>query len=331
MLSAVIAIPVNTQKSPPEFLDDGLWENMALSRLSKSGAPGSSVVALLRDEFPAPIKFTLDRHSRSYWENPVYISDKVAVVAFEYLNTRHESPFSLLLCHLQADDSHSSQQIISNLTRLLTKNFSDMIKNFFAAEQCIVSQSRGIGVATVAQVEPMSGIEWKNWDNVIALETNADLSDMICHGRFAHILTVVALQQFNLNSLENIWPSSVSKVADFYKFREQFHTFRHECEWAEICTHELSQSLYHKLLERLGIPNKISEYSNELRDFFIAAEADSARSLNKYGFIVALLATVPTWLTANWSRQAATTGVVGICGTMALVGLGSIVFKRLKR
>lgn len=320
MLSAVIAVPVTAGEFPPEFLDEGIWENSALTRLSRSGVPGNSVVALLRDEFPSPIKFTLDRYSRDYWANPLHISDQVTVVALEYLPRLNGSEFAIILFHLEADTSQSSQDVIGNLTRLLTKNFSNLMQKFFSTEQCEVAQSRGIGVATINHGKPTSEILWLNWDNMTALETNADLSDVLCHGRFAHVLTVAAIQQFSLNSLEQIWPSSVSQVADFYKFREKFHKFRHEFEWAEICTHELSQSLYHNLRKRLGIPNKINEYSNELRDFFIAAEADSARNLNRYGFLVALLATIPAWLTASWSSKAALTGFASLSVTV-LFGL----------
>jgi len=331
MISAVIAIPVATAQRLPKFLDDGVWDPVALTQIAQSGVPGGPALDLLRDEFPSSLTSIFSRYSRRFWAKPLPVAGSVNLVALEFLPDETSSAVSILLAHLQATNNQTNRKIVTDFTRLRNKNTASLLLKLFGENDLTAIQSRGIGVATCI-VDAQSDTEaWETWDTISAYRTRSTDADSLCHGRFSHVLLVVAIQHFTLNYLESIWPKSVHQVAEFYRFREKFHEYRHEYEWAEICTHELSQQLYHNLRKRLAIPNKVAEFANELRDYFIAAEADSARKLNRFGFLVALTATIPVWLTANWTGKAAITGTVSLLSIIGIFGLFTFIQGKFRR
>jgi len=331
MISAVIAIPVESRNLTPEFLDDGGWDPVALTQIAQSGVPGGPAVDLFRDEFPSALRPTLDRYSRRFWAKPLPVAGSVNLVALEYFPDESGSAVNVLLVHLQSPSNQTNRKIITDFTRLRNKNTASLLKSLFSEEELTPVQSRGIGVVTATAEHESDSETWESWDTISTLQTTSADADSLCNGRFSHILIIVAIQHFTLNYLESIWPKSVRQDKEFYNFREKFHEYRHEYEWAEICTHELSQQLYHNLRSRLAIPAKTSEFASELRDYFIAAEAESARKLNRFGFLVALTATIPVWLTANWTSKSAATGALCLLGVSAMLGIAAFIQKHRQK
>lgn len=307
MFHSVLAIPMPTLGRPPLLNFEGNWSDGSLARIDSSGAPAEPVLDLVTDELPLLLRSTLSRQSVDLWNSPIKISSSFEVVGLEYVLPEMQSGAEILLIHFAGTFNRTNMDLVSSYTRLKRVSTKTMLESLLAESATSLFMGRGVAISVTqsqGQEQVVAG------DMTLEISTNLDTSKF-AHGRMTHTLVVCATQYFGLCFLNLMWPTALHDKKALDEFQEHFRKFRHIYEWPEITTEQHSRAMYRDLRAMLGIESTIENYAQELRDNYLALDAQNFRKLSRWGLIFAGLALLPSWLSLAVTRN----------GLFALVGL----------
>jgi hypothetical protein len=317
MIQSVVAIPMATLGHSPELSIEASWVQGPLGRIDSSGAPAKSVLDLVNDELPLPLRSTLNRQSVDLWDSPLEVNSGLNIVGLEYVLADSDIASEILLIHFAGLHKNTNLDLVSSVTRLNQSSTKDLLRQFLALPSTNLLMSRGIAVSV---------IESSSQDQIIAgdmtLELTADFGvAKFAHGRVTHLLTVCASQYFGLCFLNIMWPAALNDKSALDEFQEKFREFRHVYEWPEVSTDQHSRVIYRNLRAMLGTEGIVQNYAEELRDNYTAIDAQNSRRLNQYGLYVAGLALVPAWITLKATRFGGVAlSALCLVGAVALIG-----------
>lgn len=327
-MDIITALPMANRSQPPAVLG-GAWELGALRKITSAGAPGVSVVDLVRGELPLPLQATLDRNSISLWQKPIALTCSLSVVGLEWLHQENGLP-DVLLIHLEDESSSRAADVnykreLEAHTRTNTAKSRDLLSQIFTEEvQFHDVATRGLAVMHAdSREETLSA-----GDHVLEYLTATSESRFI-HGRTAHVLTVVALQSFAIEILNSLWPNTYHKQKTIKKFSAKFLDYRHYLEWNDVFLEIDSKKIYRSLRDMLSIERRFDSFGRELQDMYSAQQFKNSSTLNRVGLLLASFALIPVWLTSDLTFTSNRIGVIGL--TVAALVIAVTVFRSVRK
>lgn len=315
-----------SKKSYPVIRSDKPWQDGTLSRVTASGTPGEPIVNLISREFPKALRdIVFTRSHISLWDSPIKVSDKqyLKVVGLEWINTIDEIS-DVCLIHLEAGNDNSDLETVSTYIEAVTRTWRKESQQFMSdlfIEQDLIHSELAQGLAVIGFQQQVIGSATETRGHVIAYSTTASEPKLI-HAYGAHVLAVVALQQFALEMLNLIWPQNVSNRNELNNFSKKLLEFRHNFNWSSLFINPDARRLYRNLRESLGIEKRYADFGAEINEALTLSQSKTSLILTRVAAIVAISALIPVWI-PNLVAQ----GEIGALGLVSTFVLMFVAFR----
>jgi hypothetical protein len=322
-MDIVLAIPMKSKNGLPAVKTDRAWQNGTLSRVTASGTPGEQVVNLISREFPRTLRdLVFERSHINLWDAPIEVSGKkyLKVVGLEFFNNQGELP-NICLIHFEVQKDFVEIDAVSgfveSITRLWRKESQALLADLFISSDLIDElHMQGLGIIGHEQTNYGSANETRGH---VLVYTTKENEPKLIHAYGAHVIAVVALQQFSLDYLNFLWPKNLTNRRELLEFSQKFLNFRHKFNWTSLFINSDARRMYRNLRDSLNIEKRYTDYGDEIREALAISQGNSSLVFNKVAAVVAISALIPIWIPTIISNPEF--GIVGLVTTAIFAGL----------
>ena len=322
-MNIVMALPMVASATLPAVRADKTWQPGTLSRVTASGTPGEPIVNLISREFPKSLReIVFTRSHVNLWDSPIELAEKkyLNVVGLEWLNSAKGIP-NICLIHFEVKNAQADIETVTNfieaITRTWRKESQQLLEDLFI-EQGLIHPEISQGLAIIGFEQNVLGSATETRGHIITYAKNENEPKLI-HAYGSHVLAIIALQQFSLDSLNAIWPKDISNKKELIQFSKNFLEFRHNFNWSSLFINSDARKMYRNFRDSLSIEKKYADFGVEINEAMMLAQSKSSLVMARVAAVVAISALVPVWL----SDVAITRGIgfAGLATTVALVAM----------
>lgn len=298
--SAVIAIPIANLGRAPIFRNlSSAWEPGPLAVLNASGAPSAPVQELLASELPILLFAELTGTPRSHvslWASPIALDHGVEIVAIESWASANEQLPDILMIHLVAPETGVAGEYIESLIRLNTVASKQFLKAVFIDAGANLLTTRGLGV--LLRDGEHGDEAWTEFGTLVQYRQSiTPAAMMFLHGRLAHVLLLLAIQQFGCLAAWQLL-GMPQQTRDGRTIQDWFNLFDAHFVWSTVSHNTSAQSFFAFYRNRLGLQTRIDEFRMRLLAEYERSQTRSASLLNALGAVIGISALIATWIGA---------------------------------
>lgn len=307
----------------PSAVGGTVWTNGPLARVTASGVPGSSVVNLISKELPSTLREAVFTRSHiNLWDSPIQLSSKkyINVVGLEWLKSAN-SVADICLIHLEVNKTDTDLGAVTDymeaVTRTWRKESMQFLDEIFPGQNLIDSASTQ-GLALIGFQNYKQGTAAETKGHILTYGTSENEPKLI-HAYGAHVIAILALQQFSLDYLNSIWPADFTKRRHLMKFSQEFIELRHKYNWSSLFINSDARRIYKNFRGSLNIDKKYADFGNEITEALTLTQNKSSLRLTRMASIVAVSALIPVWFPSFVVSGA--NALLGMGATLALLAL----------